>query len=121
MLFQESLQRRADLFCTSIGGKIHAAALVFTNALVKHASVEVFAEECHSQMVQSSADRDDLLHDVAARAIVIHHPLNAGNLPGDARQAALRIDLEFSGHGLVYDDAAFRGSMRVICFSFKLP
>jgi hypothetical protein len=111
-LLQEPLQRRSYLFGAPVSGKVHTAALIIVSALVEHARLKMLAQKRDSKVIESGTDGNNLLHDVAAGAVVIHHALNACDLTGDPGEAALRVGLEFSGHDLSYDDATFHGSNR---------
>lgn len=109
-LLQKALERVSNLLGAPVRRQVHAASRLAARALVQDARLKVFAQKGHAKVIQGSSHGHDLLHDVAARAIVLHHPLDTSYLPGDTGKPALRIDLEFSSHVFLYDDATRHGA-----------
>jgi len=59
--------------------------------MAQDAAFDVSGQQFHAESVEGRPDRRDLREDIYTVAILIHHSLNPGHLPGNAIQSRLHV------------------------------
>lgn len=114
-LLQEARQSRAQLAEQFFGFHWLRFGVLLFGAVTEDAALDVIFEQFDPERIERGTDGGDLIEDVHAVAVLRHHPLNAGDLPGDALHAPFDFGSGFRLHGLQLPCMGIRSRWGVSC------